>query len=207
MSQSEIHLASTFLHLFLVSFPSLLFLLSGFQHICNNPSCTQSFPSVNTKHYHYAFVLETLAFTIQNGIFALGSTTDTSCVSYHHYLFLKYHHLLHLSAPFGEENKGAEEPEKGKRDGYIEEKNIKRMEKSTRQKQHPSLWLRFFLWSVGETVYQKTVPGRMCTHHPGGDRRHVAQHGIELLSLQTRDLPTSCRKRSQLLMPSQNQPA
>lgn len=29
---------------------------------------------------------------------------------------------------------------------------------------------------------QKTVLHQVCAHHPGGDQRHAAQHGIELFS-------------------------
>lgn len=135
------------------------------------------------------------SFKMAPGIFDLSSTTDTSCVSitttdFRSTTCSTFLHLLERK------RKELRNQRKGEGMDILKKIVIRTLEKSTGQKQHQSLWLRFFLWAIGETVslYQKAVLCQVCTHHPGGDRRHVAQHGIELLSLQIRDLPTGCRK-------------
>lgn len=50
----------------------------------------------------------------------------------------------------------------------------------------------------------KNVLWEVCVDHPAGGWREAAQRGAEVSSLQVRDLPTACWKRSPLLKPNQN---
>lgn len=190
--------------------PIPLYFCSGFQHICNHSSCTQSFPSVNTKHSHYVFPLETLTFVIENapGIFYFSSTTDTSSIyitttdSWSTVICSTFLHHL--------ERKRKELRNQGKGEGMdILKKTLKlkQWEKHKAETTPKALAKVLSLVCKKNSERKKTLLHQVCAHCPGGDQRHIAQHGTELLSLQLRDLPTGCRKRPQLLMPNQNHPA